>query len=245
MNRPLSYWDERLDLAAALRWAARLDLHEGVDNHFSLAVGDDRFLINPYGWHWSEMTASALVLCNAAGEVLEGDNIVEDTAFFIHSRIHVKAPHAVAVLHTHMPYATALTLLDGDAGQLKMCEQNALAFYDRIVYDQSYGGLALDAVEGDRIAATLGAASVLFMAGHGVTVVGPSVRNAFTDLYYLERACRAQVLARSTGAPLRELGDNVIKKTAAQMVDEMPRVAERHFAALKRMLFAEQPEFAR
>ena len=100
----------RLDLAVALRWAARLGLSEGVDTHFSMAVpGEDgqirgdRFLINPYGWHWSEITASSLVLADAQGNVLEGNNAVEDTAFFIHSRIHVNVPSATVVLHNHMP----------------------------------------------------------------------------------------------------------------------------------------------
>ena len=147
----------RIDLACALRWAARLNLHEGVDNHFSLAVPDDdgvmrgnRFLINPYGWHWSEVTASSLVLCNDKGEVLEGDNEVEDTAFFIHSRIHIGAPHAICVLHTHMPYATSITLLE--EGKLEMIEQNALLFDGRIAYDDEYEGLALASDEGDRLA---------------------------------------------------------------------------------------------
>ena len=123
----------RIDLAAALRWAARLGMQEGVDNHFSLAVPDrdgavrgDRFLINPCGRFWSEITASSLALCDSAGDVLEGADGVEDTAYFIHSRIHLGAPHAVAVLHTHMPYTTALTLLED--GRLEMCEQNALSF---------------------------------------------------------------------------------------------------------------------
>jgi ribulose-5-phosphate 4-epimerase/fuculose-1-phosphate aldolase len=126
----------RVDLACSLRWAARMGMNEGVDNHFSLAVPDEdgvvrgnRFLINPYGWHWSEITASSLVLCDVEGNVLEGDNEVEDTAFYIHSRVHNAAPHAVCVLHTHMPYATALTLLEG--GRLEMCEQNALMFDER------------------------------------------------------------------------------------------------------------------
>lgn len=249
MTTTASYWQDRVELAAALRWAARLGYTEGVCNHFSLAVADSdgvvrghRFLINPYGWHWSEITASSLVLCDAAGNVLEGDNEIEATAFFIHSRIHLKAAHATAVLHTHMPYATALTLLED--GRLAMCEQNALAFYDRIVYDDTYAGLALDNEEGDRIAARLGAANILFMASHGVTVTGPTLRQAFNDLYYLERACMAQVLARSTGQPLRRLADNVIKKTAAQLRDEFPKVAERHFAALLRMLDRQEPDYA-
>jgi ribulose-5-phosphate 4-epimerase/fuculose-1-phosphate aldolase len=240
--------EARIDLAAALRWAARLGLNEGVDNHFSLAVADDdgvmrgnRFLINPFGWHWSEITASSLVLCDAAGNVLEGDNDVEATAFYIHSRIHLNVPHAVAVMHTHMPYTTSLTLLED--GRLEMCEQNALAFYNRIAYDDEYGGVALDNAEGDRIAGKIGDCSVLMMASHGVTVTGPTVRDAFNDLYYLERACMFQVLAGSTGKPLRQLSDNAIRKTAAQMADEMPKVAERHFTALKRILAKENPEY--
>lgn len=249
MSVTLSCWQDRLELAAALRWANRLGFSEGVCNHFSLAVADhdgvirgNRFLINPYGWHWSEITASSLLLCDAAGNVLEGDDKVEATAFFIHSRIHLTAPHATAVLHTHMPYATALTLVE--EGRLLMCEQNALAFYDRIAYDDTYAGLALGAEEGDRIAARLGSANVLFMASHGVTVTGASLRQAFNDLYYLERACQVQVLARSTGQPLRRLSDNVIKNTAAQLRDEFPQVAERHFAALVRILAREEPDYA-
>ena len=161
----------------------------------------DRFLINPYGWHWSEITASSLVLCDAEGRVLEGDNTVEPTAFFIHSRVHLAAPQAVCVLHTHMPYATALTLRQN--GRLEMCEQNALIFYGRLAYDDEYGGLALDGSEGDRIAARLGNASALMLASHGVIVTGRSVAQAFTDLYYLERAAQAQVLAASGGHALR------------------------------------------
>ncbi len=240
--------EARVDLAAALRWAVRYNLHEGVDNHFSLAVPDEdgvirgnRFLINPFGWHWSEITASSLVLCDADGNVLEGDNDVEDTAFYIHSRIHINVPNAVAVMHTHMPYTTALTLLD--EGRLEMCEQNALAFYDRIAYDDEYAGLALDCDEGDRIASKMGHCRILMMGNHGVTVTGPSITDAFNDLYYLERSCMFQVLARSTGKPLSRLSDNVILKTASQLVDEMPKVADRHFKALKRILAKEQPEY--
>ncbi|MEE1555897.1 MAG: class II aldolase/adducin family protein, partial [Alphaproteobacteria bacterium] len=185
----------RIDLAASLRWSARLGLNEGVDNHFSMAVaGDDgavrgdRFLINPYGWHWSEITASSLVLCDAEGTVLEGDNEVEDTAFYIHSRVHLACPGATVAMHTHQPQATALTLLD--SGRLEMCEQNALMFDERIAYDDDYEGLALSAEEGDRLAQKMGNRSLLMMASHGVMAVGPSVAEAFTDLYYLERAAQ-------------------------------------------------------
>jgi ribulose-5-phosphate 4-epimerase/fuculose-1-phosphate aldolase len=236
----------RVDLACSLRWAARMGMNEGVDNHFSLAVPDEdgvvrgnRFLINPYGWHWSEITASSLVLCDVEGNVLEGDNEVEDTAFYIHSRVHNAAPHAVCVLHTHMPYATALTLLEG--GRLEMCEQNALMFDERIAYDDEYGGLALDGGEGDRLAAKLGNRSVLMMASHGVLVTGPNVAEAFNDLYYLERAAKFQVLARGTGGKLRTISDDVRETCRQQFVTERAKVADRHFTALRRMLDAEEP----
>ncbi|MDF1721286.1 MAG: aldolase [Minwuia sp.] len=238
----------RQDLACALRWAARLNLHEGVCNHFSLAVPDDdgvvrgnRFLINPYGWHWSEITASSLVLLDDKGTVLEGEHDVETSAFTIHRGIHVAAPNAVCVMHTHMPHATALTLLED--GELKMCEQNALNFHDRIAYDDDYNGLSVDTDEGDRIASKLGNRAVLMMASHGVTMTGRSVEEAFTDLYYLERAAMFQVLARSTGGTLRTVSPDVQQKTAQQMAEERPALAARHFGALRRILQREEQEY--
>ena len=238
----------RAELAASFRWAARLGLNEGVDNHFSMTVpGPDgtrdgqRFLINPYGYHWSEISASSLVLCDAEGKVLEGDNEVEATAFYIHSRIHVNVPSAVVVMHTHMPYATSLTLLEG--GRLELCEQNALMFDERIAYDDEYEGLALDAAEGDRMATMMGNRSVLFLASHGVVVTGDSVARAFTDLYYLERASMFQVHARSTHGQLRAISDSVREKTRQQMADELPSISTRHFSALMRILDKEEPEY--
>ena len=240
--------EARVDLAAALRWAHRFGLSEGVDNHFSMAVPDDdgvirgkRFLINPYGWHWSEITASSLVLCDENGNVLAGDNEIEDSAFFIHSRIHANLPNAIVVLHTHMPYTTALTLLDDT--RLEMVEQNALLFNGRIAYDNSYGGLALDCDEGDRIAAAMGEHSILMMANHGVAVSGASVALAFNDLYYLERAAMFQVLARSTGRPFRVIPDEVVAHTRRQVDEELPKLAHRHFTALKRMLDRQEPDY--
>ena len=238
----------RIDLAAALRWAVRLGLSEGVDNHFSMAVPGpngkvegDRFLINPYGWHWSEITASSLVLADDKGNVLEGSNDIEDSAFFIHSRVHVQVPSARVVLHNHMPYTTALTLLQD--GRLEMCEQNALQFDGRIAYDDEYNGLALDSNEGDRIAGKMGESSILFMACHGVIVTGESVARAFTDLYYLERASMFQVLARSTGGNLRQISDSVREATRGQMNKELPLIGERHFSALRRILDREEPDY--
>jgi ribulose-5-phosphate 4-epimerase/fuculose-1-phosphate aldolase len=234
----------RVDLAAAFRLAVRIDLHEGVCNHFSVMLpGGKRFLLNRYGLHWSEVSASNLLELDADGNVLEGEGEFEKTAFYIHSRIHLANPRAACVLHTHMPYATALTLLEN--ARVEMVEQNALRFYDDIAYDDTYNGLVVDNAEGDRLARVLGAKRVLFLANHGVIVVGPSVAEAFDSLYYLERACRLQVLARSMGAKLRAVRPEVIQSTYKLLCADAPKYAGAHFRALKRILNREEPDYSR
>ncbi|MDH4324581.1 MAG: aldolase [Betaproteobacteria bacterium] len=234
----------RVDLAAAFRLAVRMDLHEGVCNHFTLMLPDGRrFLLNAYGLHWSEVTASNLLVLDAEGNVLAGEGEAEKTAFFIHSRIHLANPRAVCVLHTHMPYATALTLTE--PGRLEMVEQNALRFADDIAYDDTYNGLVVDTAEGDRLARVLGDKRILFLANHGVIVVGPSVAEAYDLMYYLERACRLQVLARATGLPFRKVRPDVVRETYRMILADTPKYAGAHFAALKRNLDREEPAYAR
>ena len=235
----------RADLAAAFRLAVRMDLHEGVCNHFSLMLPGEkpRFLLNRYGLHWSEVTASNLLALDSEGRILRGKGEFEKTAFYIHSRIHLAHPRAACVLHTHMPYATALTLLEN--GRLEMVEQNALRFYDDIAYDDTYNGLVVDAAEGDRLARALGDKRAMFLANHGVIVVGPSVAEAFDLMYYLERACRLQVLARSTGGKLRPVRPEVVRETYRLLLADAPAYAGAHFSALKRLLEREEPGYSR
>jgi ribulose-5-phosphate 4-epimerase/fuculose-1-phosphate aldolase len=233
----------RVDLAAAFRLAVRLDLHEGVCNHFSVMLPDgQRFLLNRYGLHWSEVTAGNLLALDGAGKVLEGDGDYEKTAFYIHSRIHLANPRARCVLHTHMPYATAITLLEG--GRLEMVEQNALRFHDDIAYDDVYNGLVVDNSEGDRLARVMGDKRVMFLANHGVIVAGPSVAEAFDLMYYLERACRLQVLARSMGGKLKPVRPEVVKTAYRMMLADAPKYAGAHFEALKRILDREEPAYS-
>lgn len=237
---PTSYPHEREDLTAALRWAARQGLNEGVCNHFSLEVGPDRYLINPQGLHWDEVCAGDMLLINGQGSVIEGKHAIEPSAFFIHSWIHRLNPHAKAILHTHMPYATALTLVDG--GRLMMSHQNALRFWGRVGYDDTYGGIALDTTEGERIGTAMAGKDVVFMASHGVTVTGATMAWAFDDLYYLERACMHQVLATqaAAGKPLRVVADADCKQIAAQIAGERAQ-SDLYFDAIKRLLDRDQP----
>jgi ribulose-5-phosphate 4-epimerase/fuculose-1-phosphate aldolase len=234
----------RIDLAAAFRLAVRMDLHEGVCNHFSVMLPDAKtFLLNRYGLHWSEVTASNLLALDAAGNILQGEGEFEKTAFYIHSRIHLANPRAACVLHTHMPYATSLTLLEN--GRLEMVEQNALRFHDDIAYDDTYNGLVVDNAEGDRLARVLGSKRVMFLANHGVIVVGPSVAEAFDLLYYLERACRLQVLAKSMNSKLRAVRPEVVRETYRLLLADASKYAGAHYSALKRILDREEPDYSR
>ena len=230
----------RVDLAAALRWASKLGFGEGVCNHFSAAIpgSAEHFLINPQGLHWSEVTPADLVVVDARGRKITGRHRVEPTAFFIHGSIHRGKPDARVVLHTHMPYATALTVVHG--GRLEWASQNSLKFYNRVAYDDDYNGLALDDEEGERMCRKLADADVLFLANHGIIVTGQSVADTFDDLYYLERACMLQVLAAGTGKPLRVVPDAVAAKTGRQMQHESEQPAL-HFEALKRLLDRDEP----
>ncbi len=230
----------RIDLTAALRWAARLGLNEGVCNHFSLTLPGhpDHFLINPQGFHWSEITPADLVILDGNGTIVASKNQVEPTAFFIHGGIH-RGNRKTCVLHTHMPYTTAITLLEN--GELRWANQDALRFYGRVAYDHGgYGGVALAADEGDRMGKALGSADVLFLEHHGVLVCGESVAYAFDDLYYLERSCMVQVLAQSTGQTLKMIPENLCQGVADQIGGERQQ-STLHFESLKRILDREEP----
>ncbi len=237
-----SHRQQRVDLAAAFRCAARLGMHEAIANHFSLAVTDDggQFLLNPWGRHFSEMRASDLLVVDGDGEIVEGEGEVDRTAACIHGPMHARLPHARCILHMHMPYATALSCVEG--GRLEYVHQNSARFFDQVAYDEDFDGLALDMSEGERLCNALGNKIVLFMGNHGVTVFGHTVAEAFDNLYYLERACENQVLAMSTGLPLRLIPDEIARKTAEQWQQCWEPAT--HFAALKRILDREEPDYA-
>lgn len=230
----------RVALAACYRLADRFGLNEGIDNHLTVLVPGhtDRFLLAPFGRHWSEVRASEFLVVDFSGRVMSGQGEVEDTALYIHGPVHRLSPQGRCVLHTHMPYATALCMLENP--RLEMAVQSALGFCEDVAYDPDYNGLALDVAEGERLARALGPKSVLMMGNHGVLVVGKSIAQAFERLYFLERAAQAQVLALSTGRALRLIPEPVIKKTMAQFalcttVGGRDR-AELHFEALTRVL---------
>ncbi len=240
-------WQARVDLAASHRLAVHFGYHEGIDNHFTLLVPGytDRFFLAPFGLHWSEIRASDFLVVDFEGNKLAGKGPVEDTAFHIHAPLHAARPDVRCVMHTHMPYATALSLLEEP--ELLMASQNAIGFAG-LVAVCDYAGLALDSGEGRRMAAALGDKAVLLLRNHGVVTTGSSVAEAFNTLYFFERAAMTQILAQSSGLRLRLVGEPVLGATVEQytssaQVEGLDRI-ELHFAALKRMLDRQGSDYA-
>jgi len=225
----------REDLALALRAASLHGLSEGVCNHFSVELpdGSGRFLLNPRGLLWEEVYADDIVMVDAQGEQLAGRHPVEPTAMYIHAAIHQIAGKA-CVLHTHMPYATALTLTGARALDPNL-SQNAMRFSGRLAVDDQYNGLALDAGEGERIARAMKGADVAFLGNHGVVVCSNRMDFAYDDLYILERACMMQVLAMSTGESMMPVAEELAARTG-QQIDSERLQSTLFFEALRRKL---------
>ena len=238
--------EAKIQLAAAHRLAVRDELDEGIDNHFTVTVPGttDRYLILPFGLHWSEAKASDMIVFDESGKTLEGEGVVELSAQCIHAPIH-RLTGARVVLHTHQTWALALNMLKEN--RLVPASQTAAFFHGHVAYDDTYTGTADFLEEGERLARLIGEKHVLFMKNHGVLVVGESVPQAYRRLYKLERVCRAQVLATGTGKPLEILADEIVSQVQAPPENDRHSRAERerlYFEAMMRVLDRENPGYA-
>ena len=240
-------WQARGDLAAAHRLAVKDGLHEGIFNHFTLAVPntDDRYYQIPFGLHWSEVSASSFMEVSYDGELLLGKGEIERSCYCIHAPMHRLSEKASCVLHTHMPFASALTRLQDQ--RILPVGQTELAVSMQTAYDDHYAGPASNPAEGERLLKVLGDKTILLMANHGAVTIGRTVAKAYDRLYYLERVAQVQLYAMWTGQPLHVLSQEIVDKTIAEFKDS-PRYygrsnAKNHFEALKRILDREQPDY--
>jgi len=235
------HYEDRINLAAAFRMTARLNMDEAVGNHFSYAVSADgsQFLVNPFGRHFSNIRASELLLLDANSEAAEK---ADPTAWAIHGAMHRNAPHARCVMHVHSKYATVLASL-ADSG-LPPIDQNSMRYFNRIALDDGFDGMGLGD-EAERLTTTLGDNRVVIMGNHGVMVVGNSIARAFDELFYFERACRNYITALTTQQPLRIASDEVAEKTALQWEDYMDRVGfcDAHLREVREILDREEPDY--
>jgi len=237
MRTNMDHWQDRVDLAAAFRWTARLNMHEGVANHFSFAINDDgtKFLMNPNQMHFSRIKASDMIIVDANDpDTLTGPNAPDPTAWGLHGGIHRGVPHARCAMHVHSIHATVLaTLADSTLPPL---DQNACTFYERQVVDEDYGGLAFED-EGARCATLLTdpQKKVMVMGNHGIMIIGDTVAETFNRLYYFERACETYIRALQTGQPLRLIPHDIARKTSSELAD-YPEQDTRHLNELKAIL---------
>ena len=236
----------KIHLAAALRLAVHDGFDEGIDNHFTVCVPgrEDQYMVLPFGLHWSEARASDIMVFNEAGKTLEGQGVVELSAQSIHAPLH-RLTGAKVVLHTHQPWALALNMLEDN--RLLPATQTAAFFDGRIAYDDTYTGLAASLNEGERLAGLMKNKSVMFLKNHGVISVGDTIAQAYRLLYKLERACKTQVLAMSTGKPIHVLGQAVIDKVRTPNVNDRHPRSERerlYFEAMMRVIDRVNPGYA-
>ncbi|MEM7520278.1 MAG: class II aldolase and adducin N-terminal domain-containing protein [Pseudomonadota bacterium] len=241
----IDHWQERVDLAAAFRWTARLKMHEAVANHFSLAVNEDgtQFLINPNQRHFDRITASDILLLDGNDpDTMNRPDAPDPTAWGLHGGVHRGCPHARCVMHVHSIHATVLACLQDS--RLPPIDQNCCTFFNRVVIDEDYGGLAFED-EGERCAAlfTDPKCKVMVMGNHGVLVIGDTVAETFNRLYYFERAAETYIKALQTGLPLRLIPDDVAEKTARELED-YPDQETAHLSELKAILDAEGSNYA-
>jgi ribulose-5-phosphate 4-epimerase/fuculose-1-phosphate aldolase len=237
-------WAIRVDLAAAYRLIAYYGWDDLIFTHLSARIPgpEHHFLLNPYNLMFEEVTASSLVKVDMDGNPVEPTPFITNPAgFTIHSAIHMARDDAQAVMHLHTPAGQAVSAhSDGllPLTQTAMLIRGELAFHD-------YEGVAVDLGERERLVANLDTKNAMILRNHGTLAVGPTIGECFVRLYFLERACQAQIMALSAGDDINNPPQGA-PETAAQQGTAGIAVAAKLLAwpALKRKAFRLDPGFA-
>jgi len=232
------------DLAAAFRWAAKLNMHEGVANHFSACVpnSNEDFYVNGSGMHFSTIKASDMVLVEQKNieKLKNNPSLVDPTAINIHGTIHKKVPHAKCILHVHSKYATALSALKDPT--LPPIDQNSMRFYNRVAVFSDFGGLGFED-ESNKMATCIGNNRVMLLANHGVLTTGQTIAQAFDELFYFEKACETYITALSTQKELKIVKHEVAEKTAQEWENYSTDLGDLHLKAIRSILDKEDSTY--
>jgi ribulose-5-phosphate 4-epimerase/fuculose-1-phosphate aldolase len=231
------------DLAAVFRWTARLNMNEGIANHFSACIPNSNdFYVNGSGMHFASIKASDMVLVkqNMIEEIKKKTELVDPTALNIHGAIHKKVPHARCILHVHSKYATALSTLKNPT--LEPIDQNTMRFYNRIAIYDDFGGLGFEE-ESNKMAAAIGNNRSMLLANHGILTVGETVAEAFDELYYFEKACETYITALSTNKELNLVEPKIAEKTAQEWENYPTNMGEQHLKAIRLILDNEDSDY--
>ena len=232
------------DLAATFRWTARLNMHEGVANHFSACVpgSSTDFYVNKAGTHFSQIKASDLILVtkNNIKELKEKPEIVDTTAINIHGTIHKKVPHAKCIFHVHSKYATALSALK-DAN-LPPIDQNTMRFYNRVSVYNEYGGMGFEE-ESSKMANALGNKQHMLLSNHGILTTGETISDGFDAMYYFEKSAETYLTALSTKKELNIVSHEIAEKTAQEWSNYPTNLARAHLNQIRIILDKEEPDY--
>ena len=216
-NMSETEWETRVELAACYRLAALHRFTDLIYTHITARVPDEegRFLINPYGWRWEEITASSLVKIDVEGNKVDGSpHRVNPAGFTIHSAVHMNRHDAAWIMHTHTRAGVAVSCME--EGLLPL-NQISLQFQNRTAY-HDFEGIALDLDERERIVKDFGHHPVLVLRNHGLIATGRSAAEMFSNMFYLERSCEIQVAALSTGRALRLIDEDITARVHEQYV---------------------------
>ena len=237
-------WAIRVDLAAAYRMVAHYGWDDLIFTHLSARIPgpEHHFLLNPYNLMFEEVTASSLVKVDVNGNPVEPTPFITNPAgFTIHSAIHMAREDAHAVMHLHTPAGQAVSAHDEGLmplTQTAMLVRNDVAFHD-------YEGVAVDLDERERLVADLGTKNAMILRNHGTLAVGKNVGECFVRLYFLERACQAQVMALPAGEHLNNPPGGASELTAQQGQMGVALAANLlAWPALKRKAYRLDPSFA-
>ena len=234
----------QIDLAATFRWTARLNMHEGVANHFSACVpgSSTDFYVNKAGLHFSQIKASDIILVTKDNieELKKKPDLVDPTAINIHGAIHQKVPHARCIFHVHSKYATALSALKDPI--MKPIDQNTMIFFNRVSVFNEFGGLGFED-ESIKMANALGNKQHLLLANHGIITTGETIAEGFNYLYYFEKAAETYLTALSTNKELNIVSDEIAEKTAQETADYPINLAQLHLDQIKKILDKEEPDY--
>jgi len=231
--------ERKTKLAAALRIFGRFGFDEGVAGHITARdpMNEHHFWVNPVGRSFKLMRVSDLIKVDAEGVILEGDGLLNQAAFAIHSRIHKARPDVIAAAHAHSIYGKSWSALGRPLDPLT---QDACAFYqDHAVFDD-YTGVVLDTAEGDRIGEALGSHKAVILRNHGLLTVGQTVDAAAWWFITMERSCQAQLLAEAAGTPIPI--DPAHAKATAGLTGN-PLTGYVSFQPIYEVLLKEEPDF--
>jgi ribulose-5-phosphate 4-epimerase/fuculose-1-phosphate aldolase len=231
----------RVQLAACYRIFNHLGWVEMIFNHITLRVpGPEKlFLINPFGLHYSEITASSLLLIDIEGNpVRESRYPVNRAGFVIHSAIHAALPEAHCVMHTHTTTGMAVASLQGG---LSPTNFYAAQLHGGVAY-HDFEGITVEEGEKQRLVASIGSKRAVILRNHGLLAWGPSVQEAYMTLWTLQRACDVQIASSSAG-PLNPIRDEVFAQTVRESGPGEKRTCDDVFAAMQRLVDAKDPSY--